>query len=158
MTDSLAEAPIRIVPLDGDNWEESANLSLHPEQVRFVAANVYSIAESRFHPELSPCAIYAGETMVGFTMYARNPSDEQFWIYRFMIDKTWQRRGLGLRAMAVLIDQIGSQPGVPEIRISYDDDNEPARQLYRRAGFVEGEIAPWGERTAKLVLKPHRRP
>ena len=93
--------------------------------------------------------------MVGFTMYARNPMDEQFWIYRFMIDKTWQRRGLGLRAMAVLIDLIGSPPDVPEIRISYDDDNEPARQLYRRAGFVEGEMAPWGERTAKLVLSPH---
>ncbi len=153
MTEPDLDAPIRIVPLDADNWEEAAKLTLREDQVEFIASNLASIAESRFHPELQPCAIYSGETMVGFTMYARNPNDDQYWIYRFMIDQRYQRRGLGLRAMPVLIERIGNLPNVPEINISYDDHNEPARQLYRRAGFVEGDIAPWGERTAKLILE-----
>ena len=152
MTDFAVNAPIRIVPLDADNWEEAAGLTLRADQVDFIASNLASIAESRFHPELQPCAIHCGETMVGFTMYARNPYDDQYWIYRFMIDQRYQRRGLGLTAMHVLIDQIKTLPNVPEISISYEDHNDPARQLYRRAGFVEGEIAPWGERTAKLTI------
>jgi diamine N-acetyltransferase len=149
---SLRDAPIRIVPLDADNWEEAANLTLRPEQSGFIAPNVASIAESRFYPELQPCAICAGATMVGFCMYARSDHDRQYWIYRFMIDQRYQRQGLGLRALEKLIDLIKARPNVPEINIAYDDDNEPARQLYRRAGFVEGGFAPWGERTAKLIV------
>jgi diamine N-acetyltransferase len=154
MTQALSDAPVKIVPLDAKNWEDAANLTLLPEQEGFVAPNVRSIAESRFHPELQPCAIYAGQTMVGFCMYARNPDDGQYWIYRFMIDQRYQRQGLGLRAITALIERIASLPNVPEINIGYDDHNEPARQLYRRAGFVEGGFAPWGERTAKLIVSP----
>ena len=154
MIESLRDEPIRIVPLDSENWEEAANLALRPDQIEFIAPNVASIAESRFHPELQPCAIYAGSTMVGFCMYARSPQDHQYWIYRFMIDQRYQRQGLGLRALTVLIDRIKVLPNVPQINIAYDDHNEPARQLYRRAGFVEGGFASWGERTAKLVITP----
>jgi diamine N-acetyltransferase len=152
VTDPAAGARIRIAPLDADNWEEAANLALHPEQRDFIAPNVASIAESRFHPELQPCAIYADETMVGFAMYARSPHDQLLWIYRFMIDKRYQRRGFGLRAMAELVQVITNGENASEINIAYDDHNEPARQLYRRAGFIEGALAPWGERTAKLLI------
>jgi diamine N-acetyltransferase len=152
VTERLRDAPIRIVPLDSDNWEEAAALEVRPEQSEFIAPNVASIAESRFYPELQPCAIYAGSSMVGFCMYARSSHDHQYWIYRFMIDQRYQGQGHGLRALVRLIDLIKARPDVPEINIAYDDHNEPARQLYRRAGFVEGGFAPWGERTAKLVL------
>jgi diamine N-acetyltransferase len=152
VTEVPVDAEIRIEPLDPDNWEEAANLTLKPDQIGFIAPNVASIAESRFHPELQPCAIYAGPTMIGFCMYARSDHDRQYWIYRFMIDQRYQRQGLGLRALTRLIGVIGALPNAPEINIAYDDHNEPARQLYRRAGFVEGGFAPWGERTAKLLL------
>lgn len=151
MTSRTDNPEIRIIPLDADNWETAAGLTLRPDQVEFVAPNVFSIAESRFHPELQPHAIYAGDEMVGFAMYARNPMDDQYWIYRFMIDQRFQRRGYGLRAFEMLVRLIFALPNAPEINISYDDNNEPARQLYRRAGFIEGEMAPWGERTAKLL-------
>ena len=152
MTVTAAGDPVRIVPLDADNWEEAAHLSLRDDQVDFIASNLASIAESRFHPELQPCAIYAGSTMVGFTMYARSGQDGQYWIYRFMIDQRFQRQGFGLRAMQALTARIAALENVPEINIAYDDRNEAARQLYQRAGFVEGGLAPWGERTAKLTI------
>ncbi len=151
MTASGNNVVIRIEPLDVDTWEEAAKLSIRPDQDGFVAPNVYSIAESRYHPELQPHAIYADEEMVGFAMYARNPQDNQYWIYRFMIDQRFQRRGYGLRAFTQLVEKLFALPDVPEINISYDDDNEPARQLYGRAGFIEGDMAPWGERTARIT-------
>ena len=152
MTVPAAGDPVRIVPLDADNWEEAAHLKLREDQVDFIASNLASIAESRFHPELQPCAIYAGSTMVGFAMYARSGHDGQYWIYRFMIDKRFQRQGYGLRAMQALTERIAELENVPEINIAYDDHNEAARQLYKRVGFVEGGLAPWGERTAKFTI------
>lgn len=152
MTRPAPDAPIRLVPLDADNWEEAANLTLRDHQIAFIAPNVASIAESRFHPELRPIAVYAGDAMIGFAMYARSNHDGQYWIYRFMIDQRYQRQGFGLRSMLVLIDHIRALPNVPEVNIAYDDHNEPARQLYLRAGFIEGGLAPWGERTAKLLF------
>ena len=153
MTGPVTGGPVQIVPLDADNWEEAASLTLRDDQVDFIASNLSSIAESRFHPELQPCAIYAGSTMVGFAMYARSGHDGQYWIYRFMIDRRFQRQGFGLSAMQALIKRIAALENVPEINIAYDDDNEAARQLYKRAGFVEGGFAPWGERTAKLTIE-----
>ena len=154
MTDLTGDEPIRIVPIDKDNWEQAAHLQVEPEQTDFLTPNVFSIAESKFYPELNPCAIYAGDTMVGFAMYARDRDDDQYWVYRFMIDRRYQRRGFGRRAMLQLIDLIRALPDVPEINIAYDDDNEAARRLYRSVGFVEGGIAPWGERTARYTFTP----
>jgi diamine N-acetyltransferase len=146
------QEPISIVPLDKSNWEDAVKLNVQPDQVNFVAANAYSIAESKYYPALLPCGIFAGKTMVGFTMYGRDDEDNQYWIYRFMIDHRYQRRGFGRRAMLELIELLRALPDVPEINISYDLDNIGAAELYKSVGFIEGDIASWGERMAKLTF------
>ncbi|MEZ4495954.1 MAG: hypothetical protein R2845_04050 [Thermomicrobiales bacterium] len=78
MTVTAAGDPVRIVPLDADNWEEAAHLTLRDDQVDFIASNLASIAESRFHPGLQPCAIYAGSTTAGFRHAARSGHDGQY--------------------------------------------------------------------------------
>jgi diamine N-acetyltransferase len=144
--------PISIVPLDKTNWEDAVKLQVQPDQVNFVASNVYSIAESKYYPALLPCGIYASKTMVGFLMYGRDDEDHQYWIYRFMIDQRYQRQGFGRRAMLKLIELLRELPDVPELNISYDLDNIAAAELYMSVGFIEGGIASWGERTAKLTF------
>jgi diamine N-acetyltransferase len=151
MTGLTGDEPITIVPINKRNWEEAANLQILPEQADFLTPNVFSIAESKFHPELNPCAIYAGQTMVGFVMYARDRDDDQYWIYRFMIDRRYQRKGFGRRAMLQLIELIRALPDAPEINIAYELGNTAAAGLYKSVGFIEGGIAPWGERTAKYT-------
>ena len=147
-----ASEPISIKPITESNWEEAANLRILPEQADFLMPNVFSIAESKFHPELVPCAIYAGTTMVGFLMYCRDPRDDQYWLYRFMIDEGYQGRGYGKAALRQLIDIIRALPNAPELNVGYDLENHVAAKLYKSAGFIEGGLAPWGERTAKLDL------
>ncbi len=36
--------------------------------------------------------------------------------------------------------------------IGYQPDNDGARFTYKKAGFVEQEMAPWGEQLAKYDL------
>jgi len=149
----MTQSPeISINPITEANWEEAANLRISPEQIDFLTPNVYSIAESKFHLELVPCAIYAGATMVGFLMYCRDPRDDQYWIYRFMIDERFQGRGYGKTALQQLIEIIRAFPNAPELNVGFDLENHVAANLYKSAGFIEGGLAPWGERTAKLTF------
>lgn len=143
---------ITIKPITKENWEEAANLRLLPDQVDFITPNVFSIAESKFYPELIPCAIYAGSEMVGFLMYCRDPEDNQYWLYRFMIDERHQRNGYGRSALLQLIEIIRALPNAPELNVAYDRENHVAAALYKSVGFVEGGIASWGEQTAKLTF------
>ena len=143
---------ITIKPITESNWEEAANLRILPEQVDFLTPNVYSIAESKFHPELVPCAIYLETTMVGFLMYCRDPRDDQYWLYRFMIDERYQGKGYGKKALLELIEIIRALPNAPELNVGFDLENHVAANLYKSVGFIEGDLAPWGERTAKLDL------
>ncbi len=59
--------PITLKEITKDNYVECIRLKVRDNQ-RFVASNVYSLAESKYEPENIPMAVYAGETMVGFVM------------------------------------------------------------------------------------------
>ncbi|MGH2560456.1 MAG: GNAT family N-acetyltransferase [Thermomicrobiales bacterium] len=142
---------IRLVPIDKDNWEDAANLRVRDDQAEFIAPNVWSIAESTFYDALKPTAILNDRQMVGFLMYGRNPQDDQYWLYRFMIDRDKQGMGFGAAALALLIDRLKQCPDCTELNVGYHQDNLAAERLYLRLGFQKSGTAPWGELTARLM-------
>ncbi|MGH2535205.1 MAG: GNAT family N-acetyltransferase [Thermomicrobiales bacterium] len=142
---------IRLVPIDQENWEAVANLSVRDDQAKFITPNVWSIAESKFHDALQPTAIYANHAAVGFLMYARDPEEGNYWLYRLMIDREHQGRGYGEAAVALLINQLKRLPGCTELNVGYHHDNLTAERLYLRLGFQKTGIAPWSELTARLT-------
>jgi len=150
---SFMELTLR--PIVKDNWEEAIQLKVKEEQRNFIASNLYSIAEVQFLDQFKVSAIYDGDQMVGFSMYGIDPDDQNYWIYRLMIDEAHQGKGFGTEAVKLIVDEIKSQntTGIPVIMIGYNQDNEGARATYTKAGFVETEIAPWGEQLAAYSLK-----
>lgn len=84
--------------------------------------------------------------MVGFVMYAIDPKDKNYWIYRLKIDEAQQGKGFGRAAMLELIKLIKTLPGCNQIVITYVPGNIPAEKLYLSLGFektgemVEGEV------------------
>ena len=146
---------ISLQAVSRSNWEQCIQLKPKPEQETLIASNLYSIAEAQFLEGFVTKAIYNDHMMIGFTMYGLDPDDGNYWIYRFMIDQRFQRQGHGHRAMLLIIDDITKRDhytGV--IMLGYKPDNEQARQLYKKSGFCETGLAPWGEMLAKLELKP----
>lgn len=136
--------------IDKNNWEECIDLKPSEEQRGFMASNLYSIAESKFLPGFVIKAIYIDEDIVGFAMYGLDPDDGNYWIYRFMIDERFQRHGFGVQSMQLIIDDIRSREDRTDvIMLGYQPNNENARKLYAKVGFVEEGIAPWGEMLAK---------
>ncbi|MCW1970830.1 MAG: GNAT family N-acetyltransferase [Anaerolineae bacterium] len=154
---------IYLKPITETNWREAIRLKVAPEQQHFIASNVYSIAESKFDYydtdgtiwRLTPLAIYADDAMVGFAMFGLEQTKQ--WaghIARFMIDVGQQGKGYGKVAFKSLLARMlaDAPPTTRYLEISYHPDNQVARNLYAKFGFVEtGDISD-GEVMARYVI------
>ena len=100
-------------------------------------------------------ALYAENKPVGFVMYALDEDDHEYWIYRLMIDKRYQRRGYGREAMRMLIERIQADEEHRVIYISFEPENIAAKALYESLGFVPDGRIEYGEVVYKLE-KPEK--
>jgi len=138
-----------------DNFIECIQLQPKDEQKQFIASNVYSLAEAYVALASGECvpmpyAIYDDETMVGFLLLSYEPADGDdeddetvYKIWRLMIDKRYQGRGYGKKAMEKALELIKTFPhGKAELVVlSYSPDNHVAKRLYASLGFEEtGEM------------------
>jgi diamine N-acetyltransferase len=124
-----------------DNYLECLRLKVAPEQEGFVASNAISLAQSKYHPETVPLAIYHDETMVGFIMYCIDSDDDSYWIWRLMVDARYQSKGYGTQAMKQVIERITADKSRNKVFISFEPENSNAERLYAGLGFVHtGEI------------------
>lgn len=155
--------------IDNDNFAAVLRLEVADGQDEFVASNLYTLAEAyvalttgEFVP--MPYAISEDGTLVGFMGMAYVPVGApsasgrrtgSYEMYRFMIDKQFQGRGLGRTALGKAIQLLRSQPLGPatHIETSFVPGNEVARHLYLALGFTEtGETDEDGELIAVLTL------
>lgn len=138
------------------NIDELIALKVREDQLEFVAPNVLSLAEayvavSGGHTAL-PFGLYEGDEPVGFAMFGYGSLDDpdepdiaqgNYCLWRFMIDRERQGRGLGKKAMEVCMEYLGTRPLGPgdKVWLSYEPENTAARELYHKFGFVEnGEM------------------
>ena len=142
--------------VDRKNIWELVRLSVSEEQSGFVATNTESILEAyttiTSGGVAMPFGLYEGDTPVGFVMlgYGTNgdPDDPSvaagnYCLWRFMIDRAYQHRGLGKKALRCTLDYIRTFPCGPAKAcwLSYEPENQAARGLYHGAGFAEnGEM------------------
>jgi diamine N-acetyltransferase len=61
-----------------------------------------------------------------------------------MVDEQWQRRGIGRRAMELVIEEI-RQLGGETIYSSTRPENDAAQYLLAKLGFEKHEVEPDGE-------------
>ncbi len=129
-------------------------MQLPPDQDRWLASNAYSIAQASFYPEWQTRAIYCDGEPAGFLLYDIESGDEagHYGIYRFMVDHPRQGRGIGRRAMELLLLELRAQPDARRISICYKPENAAARGLYLACGFSEAGIDDSGEMIAEILL------
>lgn len=154
MPDSMPgrEAVVSLREITADTFRDIINLSVAESQKRFVATNVYSIAEASFHDKAWFRAIYADDTPVGFMMIVDDAETPEYFLWRFMIDERYQGLGYGRRAIDQLIAYVKTRPGAAELLVSCVPGEEGPEQFYRRLGFTPTGQMEDGEMVLKLVL------
>lgn len=131
-----------------NNWEECIELKVSKIQEHFVASNVYSLAEVQFLENFEAKAIYKEHTMVGFAMFGLDPDDDNYWIYRLMIDEQFQGQGYGKKGLIAVVEYLMSKEDCQLIMVGYHPENTSAKKLYESVGFHSKGKAPWGEELA----------
>ena len=137
---------IQLREIKEDNFRDCIRLNVSEHQKNFVASNVYSIAQAYIHyGSAFPYGIYQDDQMVGFVMLGHNKEDQEFWLWRFMIDEKFQNQGFGTEAVKLALDKF-HEMNAPEVYLSYEPENHIADALYRKFGWLptgkieDGEI------------------
>lgn len=129
---------VRIEELHADNWYECCKLEVAENQKEYIESNAISIAQSKFEQTLKPYAIYYEEKVVGFFMYNTVPEElDGYWVYRIMVDKHFQGKGIGKAATKLMIAEMEKSLNAKKIVVGYQPDNMGAHQLYASLGFID---------------------
>lgn len=127
---------VRLVPVDKNNWRECVELPTG-EDHKFVAPNVWSIAEAQFRPGSRSCCIYHGDEMVGYSLFHlshNNAGELRLWGSRLMIAEPQRGKGYARAAIQQALAE-ARQQGCVEAALSTEPENHKAIQLYESLGF-----------------------
>lgn len=158
-----AEPPreVRLVEITDANLRTVLDLRTFGWQERLVSPNVRSLAQAHVPGvdddggPLRPWvrAIEADGELVGFVMMAGpSPTIGDPYLWRFMIDRAHQRRGIGRMALARVIEQALAWDATA-IEVSWVPGFGSPAPFYLRAGFVDsGRLDASGEVLGRLTL------
>ena len=154
---------IHLEKVSWENYLKVLKLRVTKEQENYVASNRASLIHA-FLALSSETPVYAfaimnGKTVVGFMQlmydddwtaeeredwlnsedYKRYEGKPYYYIWRFMVDKKYQKRGYGREAFRQTLDFIKTFPaGKAEyVVLSYEPANEVGKKLYGSFGFKE---------------------
>lgn len=151
---------VELVEITTGNLSAVAALATHRHQERFVAPMARSFSQALLPPmhnehRVVPWmrAVQADEEIVGFMMLsAQSPGEPVPYLWRFLIDRRHQRRGVGRRAIQLLVDELRAD-GHRALLVSWDEGSGGPRPFYEGLGFVPtGVIIDGDETEARLEL------
>jgi diamine N-acetyltransferase len=142
----LMEVELR--EITSDTVRAICDLHVAEDQREFVAPNAVSIAEAHFVPTHWMRAVYADGEPAGFMLTYELPEEGRYYLWRFMVADGLQRRGVGRRAMELLLERWRSI-GATEASLSVVPANPGAIAFYESLGFeLTGE-----EEHGELVMQ-----
>lgn len=143
---------IRFEEITNKNIWKVCTLEPFDDQKDFVAENIQSLAEAyatrNEGNNALPLAVYNDDVLIGFVMIGKGTvgneeeSDlikENYSLWRLMIDKKYQKQGLGKQTMDAVIALIRTFPfgEAKKVWLSYEPENTRARDIYHKYGFAE---------------------
>ena len=159
---------LKLKKINRNNIVEILKLGVFDNQKSFVATNNSSIIEAYIaiteNNHVFTFGIYNDDTPVGFLMIGFDvDSDDEgapriakgnYNIWRLMIDKNFQGKGFGKKAIDLALEFVNTFPcGTAKYCwLSYESDNDVARQLYKSVGFAETDEKDGEEIVAILKL------
>jgi diamine N-acetyltransferase len=134
----MADQTLTVVELTADNVGDVLAVEPAPEQLRHVNPVAWYVARSAHERVWHPVGLATADgQIVGFAEWARDESDGSYGLGGIVVDRRHQGRGLGRAALDALVAHLRAQPAPGPIGLTVHADNDRARGLYARYGFVD---------------------
>lgn len=133
---------VTVVPIT-PQWRVAVlALAPTPEQELFSGAAAQTLPAAEADPDRYPFVILEQERPAGFFVLDRTPSPADsaadLVLRSFFVDRAYQRRGVGGRALAALPELVDRElPGAQSVVLTVNVRNLVARRLYLRHGFTD---------------------
>jgi RimJ/RimL family protein N-acetyltransferase len=150
---------VRLVEITAATARAMLDVRTHPSQRRFVATVAESYADALFPDVINGApvlprlrAIEADGELVGFVMLAEATAHHpEPYLWRLLVDRRHQRRGIGDRALAALIDELRAD-GHTTLMVDWNLGPGTPESFYLRRGFVKVRNINDGEVEGRLTL------
>jgi RimJ/RimL family protein N-acetyltransferase len=150
---------VELVEVTAANLRAVLRLATHRSQERFVAPVSQSLAEALVPPVENGAAVLpwyravnADGELAGFVMLARSgPGASEPWLWRLLVDRRHQRRGIGSRVVELVAEQC-RQWGETTLLTSWVPGRGSPEPMYLAHGFVPTGEVDDGETVARLHL------
>ena len=121
-----------------ENIDEVLELSVREDQKSFVSTTAESLAQAYVYKETAfPFAVYNDNTLVGFIMMGYYEAKNYYTLWKFLIDKKYQRMGYGREALMQGISFMRDKFNIKEIYTGVAPGNSVAKGLYESVGFKD---------------------
>ncbi len=134
---------VRLIPVTEDNFWPISKLRTHKSQEQFVAPVLVSYADALFPEKVNNFpvlpwmrAIEADDELAGFVMVAwRTEHHPNPYLWRLLIDRRHQRRGVGSAALDLVEDECRANGDVA-IEVSWTEGRGSPAAFYEARGYV----------------------
>ena len=129
---------VDLIELCEENWMDFAGLSVDESQKTFLASNIGIIARGYVYrnSRAKVIGIVSDGVPVGLAM-VRDMEDEPacYELQQFMIDKNFQRKGYGLRALELILAALKAEQKYDCVEVCVKREDAQAIHVYEKAGF-----------------------
>jgi diamine N-acetyltransferase len=152
---------IELRKINSENWREAIGLSVHGDQQKFVAdvspPVAIALAKAYIRPDgklVDPYGIYNQNKMIGFfNLHYIPESKEDYWLFHFFIDKSFQRSGFGSDSIKELIKHLKhTHPSCNRLRLTVHPENKAGKLFYIKLGFSDDQTLTYGEPTYSIYI------
>jgi GNAT superfamily N-acetyltransferase len=150
---------VALVEVTPDNLTTVGRMETHKSQERFVAPNLWSLAQALVpepyegHPTVPWYrAVEADGELVAFVMMSLpGPAQDHPYLWRLLVDRMHQRRGIGTMILDLLVDECRAM-GATALEVSWEPGRGGPEPMYLRYGFVPTGDVEDGEIVARLTF------
>jgi diamine N-acetyltransferase len=156
----MAKVQLRDIVTEADR-QAVLGLRLGPGQDRYLGSMESHFEDAADEPRAMPrmWAVHDREQLVGFAMISDGipaPIDDDlvgpYFLWRLMIDASFQGRGYGAATIDAITDYLRTRPGADVLFTSCAAGDGSPQGFYLRYGFVLTGEAKWGEDILALHL------
>lgn len=145
----MSDSPeVRVVKLTEELQPKVLSIRAYEDQNRFFPDIESSLELALRYRNAQPLAVLTGETVCGFALYGIDYETKKWKVFRLVIDKEFQNKGVGTRAMTLILEMLRNEHNATEILLVVDDENAIAQNLYEKLGFTR-----YDTREDKLLMK-----